>query len=581
MSAVHRQRLACLACTKKKVKCDKGVPCGNCVKRGQGDLCSREDAGTGENQNSECLAAGVPALGTSTSTSTSSLPAADPQKRTLQLLENLLQRVESLESNQRQQHHHHHHHNHAAGVADSPAPAPAPALVDSSNALPRTDLVSPGLDPAAMAINTGASSTTVQYPAARSPESLQMLPKNTGSRGLPSPWPHETEPMLPESGNQFYHLQTLLPVQTRVEQLVEYHIESLLWSHAAFHPPTFRRDLARFYDYHNGRLNNSELDLQWVALLFAVLSGSIISASRRSAERWGYRRSEQTILSERWYDATIDCLQRAQYLSRHTLYSAQTIVTLTTSAYMLGKMTGQSILMASAIRIAQSLGLHRLGAESQEGVSDGLIYRETGRRVWYTLIRQDYFFIPFSESYTVLPMHNKTDKPRNCRDEDMLPLPGSVPTVTSYCSFLDDIAALMPQLQDALQSCNSLSTQYEEILRFDAKMRALATVHRPIYFVNAPIDRTWPRYIEWARRSLTISSAHKIIMIHRKLLSRSFTDPVFSFTRETCIAASKTILKALHQPYEADPPILWIDQAFTVTACVRSSLPLTSRDKYS
>jgi hypothetical protein len=153
----------------------------------------------------------------------------------------------------------------------------------------------------------------------------------------------------------------------------------------------------------------------------------------------------------------------------------------------------------------------------------------------------------------------------------MAPLPEEVPTLTSYCSFLDGIATLMSEIQDALKVSKTLYVQYEETLRFDARMRAYATLRRPAYFGNDLLNPTWPKYIPWARRSLTISSAHKIIMIHRKFLGRSYTDPVFSFTRKTCTAAAKTILKTHNLGHDMTDgaPILWSEQAFSVTACVR------------
>jgi hypothetical protein len=55
-------------------------------------------------------------------------------------------------------------------------------------------------------------------------------------------------------------------------------------------------------------------------------------------------------------------------------------------------------------------------------------------------------------------------------------------------------------------------------------------------------------------------------MIHRKFLGASFTNSAYSFTRRTCIAASKTILKEAKAAFDLNGPILWIDQAFAVAA---------------
>lgn len=39
ISALSKTRTPCVVCTKRKVKCDRNIPCSNCVKRGQQELC--------------------------------------------------------------------------------------------------------------------------------------------------------------------------------------------------------------------------------------------------------------------------------------------------------------------------------------------------------------------------------------------------------------------------------------------------------------------------------------------------------------------------------------------------------------
>lgn len=171
-------------------------------------------------------------------------------------------------------------------------------------------------------------------------------------------------------------------------------------------------------------------------------------------------------------------------------------------------------------------------------------------------------------------------------------LPESEPTITSFCRFLAKIAAIMPALQDAMALGNTLYTKHEAVLVHDRKMRSLAT-GRPHFLANTAFDENWPCYIPWARRAIAMSSAHKIIMIHRyvfplleqvdgfttsatdmifskrKFLGLSFTNPVFTFTRRTCLAASKTILKEyLASSKDESSPMLWTHQAFSVAACI-------------
>jgi hypothetical protein len=362
--------------------------------------------------------------------------------------------------------------------------------------------------------------------------------------------------------------QMLLPTQSKVHQLVKYHMDCLLWYHGALHAATFMQELNEFYDEHNGHIDAPGVNLQWVALLFAILTGSMTCAPRSVAQSWGFHSEEQETLSKRWLKATKTCLEQAEYMAYHSIYSVQAIASLTISAHMLGYSNGLSVLLASAVRIAQGLGLHRLAEEKETNqTTRTLINREIGRRVWCQLCIQDWFSIPFTESYLLHHQGFTTPKPQNS-DDDMTTIPDHTPTVTSYSRLFYEIAALMPNLQDAISASNTPYTKYEQVLKYDRKMRTLATKHLPYYLQNVPLDSSWPCYVPWARRSLAISSAHKVIMIHRKFLSASFSNSMFEFTRKTCVAASRTIIKEQMEAVRDGGPVLWIHQAFSVTASV-------------
>jgi hypothetical protein len=360
--------------------------------------------------------------------------------------------------------------------------------------------------------------------------------------------------------------QALLPARSKVYQLAKYHCECLLWYHGAFHAATFLHELDEFYERRDGKVDAQGVDLQWISFLFAVLTGSMACAPRSIAQAWGFRDRERDTLSRRWLKASITCLHQADYMANHSIYSLEAITTLTISAHMLGHSNGYSVLLASAVRIAQGLGLHQLTNDEDSPALDP-VKREIGRRIWCQLCIQDWFSIPFTESYLIHRHCFTTSKPLNC-DDTITSLPEDNPTVTSHSRLKYKIAALMPGLQDDITSCNTLYTRYEEVLKFDRRLRVLATQHLPYFLQNVPLDPSWPCYVTWARRSLAISSAHKVIMIHRKFLSLSFVNPMFEFTRKTCVAASRTIIKEQKEATRNGGPMLWIHQAFSVTASV-------------
>lgn len=64
-----------------------------------------------------------------------------------------------------------------------------------------------------------------------------------------------------------------------------------------------------------------------------------------------------------------------------------------------------SILLTCAVRIAQALGLHRLGKSKipspalDAAETADLVQKEQNRKLWQELATQDWFSTPFSETY--------------------------------------------------------------------------------------------------------------------------------------------------------------------------------------
>ncbi|BDD60727.1 hypothetical protein MAP00_005826 [Monascus purpureus] len=406
---------------------------------------------------------------------------------------------------------------------------------------------------------------------------LNQSPGDVGPGTAWEEWSSEENSFLSGSKtSSLRFLQFLLPSRRQLTQIINYHRECLLWYHGVFHSLVFAAEVDDFLTRHNGCVENPDVDLQWIAMLFAVLTGSMACAPRPVAHSWGFKEAEQITLANRWFEATTVCLNIADYTARHSIYSVQAIAVLTIPAHLLGHSNRQSVLLASAVRVAQNLGLHRLGEEMEEESPD-LVKRELGRRVWWQLCTQDWFSIPFSESYLIHSTCFDTGKPRNCYEEDMRSLPDDIPTIMSYSRFFYKVAAVMPQLQDGLTSSNTLYTKYEQVLQSDTQMRALATQHVPHYIRSVPLDDRWPCHVPWARKSVAISLSHKIIMIHRKFLGLSFSNPAFQFTRKTCVAASKTIIKEQKQMVKDNGPVLWIYHAFSVAAGIILCLDILHR----
>lgn len=138
----------------------------------------------------------------------------------------------------------------------------------------------------------------------------------------------------------------------------------------------------------------------------------------------------------------------------HSLAAVQAISVIFQVGYNLGESDFMSVLLACAIRICQSLNLHRLGADPENPSLDlcllsaqeqsimrkAAIFREVKKRVWWMMIRQDWLQIPFGNLFSISASHFNTPMPINCYDEpnsmtlngNILPQDLHVYTQTSY-----------------------------------------------------------------------------------------------------------------------------------------------------
>jgi hypothetical protein len=99
--------------------------------------------------------------------------------------------------------------------------------------------------------------------------------------------------MMDSVSPQLALLQILLPSRKHVFQLVEFHEHYLLWYHGSSLGQTIRKEVEDIYKIQRGSIESDGINLQWISLLFAILSGSMTCAGRQTANSWGFAESEQ------------------------------------------------------------------------------------------------------------------------------------------------------------------------------------------------------------------------------------------------------------------------------------------------
>lgn len=248
--------------------------------------------------------------------------------------------------------------------------------------------------------------------------------------------------------------------------------------------PAFRRELLVALQ-SSGSIELSSQDLRWFALLFAVMAASLTCADALTARSWGFEHTEKRPQAQEWYEAVHSCLQLGQYASTHHVYSIQAIQVGAISAHILGFSNEQFVLFGGCYRMAQSLGLQKLAIDAAPEGADALrtnpsrpqrdliIKRETARKVWMGLCTQDWLSIASSDMYCLHKKQFTTSKPRRIDEDTMFLAADQAPIGVDFGIYMYNIASLMADFHDVTTGVEDVSEQYDLVLRFDSRLRAI------------------------------------------------------------------------------------------------------------
>ncbi|KAL8279331.1 hypothetical protein RQP46_008368 [Phenoliferia psychrophenolica] len=187
--------------------------------------------------------------------------------------------------------------------------------------------------------------------------------------------------------------------------------------------------------------------------------------------------------------------------------------------------------------ILQHLNLHRFESDAdwaerrrQQGIDPyspsgikALIDREVRKRLWCALATEDWVSIPYRRSYAIFPSHFTTPLPTNCHDEDLA------------CGNL-----VIRRFFEDVNSLGGLS--YDLCLQIDRDIREIISTC-PVYLSPDADVRHLPAFVSSFRNYWIMSVHHKLLVIHRTFLGRSFRDPRYSYSRKAAIEAARIIIK--------------------------------------
>ncbi|KAF2021997.1 hypothetical protein BU24DRAFT_362964 [Aaosphaeria arxii CBS 175.79] len=383
-----------------------------------------------------------------------------------------------------------------------------------------------------------------------------------------------------------YHIQSLVPAKEQVLQMVKYHEDYMLyWTGGIYHGPNFYKSVLAAYGQSN-TMNLSSLDWRWTALLFSIMTSTIIACPDRISATWGYPSHEKLRLAKQWGNATIACLNLGDYASKHHIYSVQAIINMHCSEHLIGATKEWAVYQSGAVTIARGLNLHRLGPHPDDNKrnltpeqKESLLQREMGRRIWCSLVSQDWICSTSQGYYTIQQKHFTSTNPRHYNDDTMEPiLNGDPPVPTHVNVMLNEVSRVIIQHQDDMLAAPDQASRYRVVLEYDGKLRALLTGQTP-YSISrrTPIKPTWPKWVAWARRLHRASISHKLIMVHQAFLNPSFKSPQYTYSRWACATAAKQVIEEMTVERDPEEPQWWVEHAFVVTAGICLALDVFHR----
>ncbi|KAJ4394713.1 hypothetical protein N0V93_003932 [Gnomoniopsis smithogilvyi] len=348
-------------------------------------------------------------------------------------------------------------------------------------------------------------------------------------------------------------LRAELPPKSHVLMLCGRYFNSMDNAVNIIHAPTFHNQLRAHWQ------DPSKSPVMWLGLLYSVLCLAMLSYHKVGDEppEWKGRTLE---LAAEYRLRTVQCLIAADY-TKPGEYTVETML-----LYIFGEFSSRwdadlSLYLINSLvtRVAFRMGYHR---DAKWFPSLTPFQAEMRRRTWALLRMSDVVFSHQVSLPSMIYDHDcDTQLPNNIFDEEfsvdtkVLPpsRPDSEPTPVSY---MIAKVKMCLELGNILQATNRVGKQvsYDEILRFDAKLRELREELPPHLKMQCLEGSNDPLTLIVARFNVDILYLKIMCLLHRKYLTRSRQNPRYAHSRRSAIEASLEMLNHLQVLHRESKP---------------------------
>ncbi|KAG7086142.1 hypothetical protein E1B28_002101 [Marasmius oreades] len=389
---------SCFQCRKRKIRCNRSHPCAPCLLRGEGDVCHEV-----ERNIARAIGPGV----------------------TVEAVEQLVTRVGALERS-------------ATKLAKLMAQGSSRTEFIHCAAPQKTALTSPQQvaskvrQPACTESEEGAAIILAQLAMGNPippPSSNRIISPN--ANGLPKE--HPLSLLVQPSTSVIPRILSHLPDGYESRSLVRTYFDRIEWYTRIFHYPTFSYEVEIMASQISDSSASPEsydtpaaprISLPFLSTYFMVLCLAYHFIEPEMCKVLGITFAEAAEKSKKMYNAAQLCLWVDNYGENHSLEGVQTLILMGIYQQNIGDSDSHWALLGSAIKIAQNLGIDRLGTEYDRktylGPWKSVVRREVGRRVWWNLIHNEWSNAATHHgSYSIIPSQNRTGLPLNVNDIDL------------------------------------------------------------------------------------------------------------------------------------------------------------------
>ncbi|KAL7923124.1 fungal-specific transcription factor domain-containing protein [Trichoderma austrokoningii] len=536
LSKGGRKPLSCLACRRHKLKCDRNIPCGTCIRFRREKFCRLNPA--------------PPKPGR---------PRGKEQAAVAEVDAALSEGVSNVDRE---------------SIVDASAGVGLLSLRNSQLAAAETG------DVPFFFRALGLDAKTTSIPISSLPQLLAEIQRANQPSLLWS--------MMGGDASRRYwetQLRSALPSRSMCDLMVNYYLDHINWIFQITHVPSFRLQYDDFWDVQDGR----EMDFMFTALVFTIISVSALFIPPSTAEIFGCPKESVRDLAHVWHKASHQALRAGDYESKPCIVQLQTFSITQFYWYSTNKIDALNSRLGQAVRTAQTLGLDKDLTPSQT------LHDEMRHRIWWDLVDSDTFqSICLGRPPLIRLEAPGVPLPLNCNDDDITdtylrPRPHDEPTIMMLNIFRARFFKLMNK-----HICHrnpSDGDSYEAICKLDDEVLSITRSYPWFFQLDQegrppPLPHPLGEIITWQNHIIRTCISTQRIRMHRPFISHRIGDSWAKCTEaaEDAMAVYRTLRhnksstslqKFLPQAYQV------FSVAVTITALllVEGSLPIPNAEQ--